>query len=135
MLAGSTEPGILDVVTRVAIEKERPDWRGMLTGNYANGRVHSLARISYYGKFSSAQPGYCDACEETYGAKTLVDAEAGYQMSAVDVSIGARNQNCCSSRSRQNMPISSLETERSLMEAMMPAGVSLSPKRLRPIAR
>jgi len=91
VLANSTEPGILDVVTRVAIEKERPDWRGMLTGNYANGRVHSLARISYYGKFSSAQPGYCDDCEETYGAKTLVDAEIGYHVSAVDVSVGTRN--------------------------------------------
>jgi iron complex outermembrane receptor protein len=91
VLANSTEPGILDVVTRVAIEKERPDWRGMLTGNYENGRVHSMARISYYGKFSSAQPGYCDDCEETYGGKTLVDAELGYHVSALDLSIGSRN--------------------------------------------
>jgi iron complex outermembrane receptor protein len=89
--AGTTETGILDVVTRVAIEKERPDWRGMLTGNYTKGGVHSLARISYYGKFSSAQPGYCDTCEEPYGAKTLVDAEVGYKYGPVDLSIGGRN--------------------------------------------
>ena len=91
VLANSTEPGILDVVTRVAIEKERPDWRGMLAANYGIGPAHSMARVSYYGKFSSAQPGYCDACEESYGAKTLVDAEVGYRVSPVDVSIGARN--------------------------------------------
>ena len=91
VLANSTEPGLLDVVTRVAIEKERPDWRGMLTGNYATGRFHSLARVSYYGKFSSAQPGYCDACEESYGAKTLVDTEVGYGFDFLDLSVGARN--------------------------------------------
>jgi iron complex outermembrane receptor protein len=91
VLANSTEPGLLDVVTRVAIEKERPDWRGMLTGNYATGQFHSLARVSYYGKFSSAQPGYCDACEETYGARTLVDTEVGYGFEFLDLSVGARN--------------------------------------------
>ncbi len=91
VLANSSEPGLLDVVTRVAIEKERPDWRGILTGNYATGQFHSLARISYYGKFSSAQPGYCDACEESYGAKTLVDTEVGYGFDFLDLSVGARN--------------------------------------------
>jgi iron complex outermembrane receptor protein len=53
--------------------------------------LHSLARISYYGKFSSAQPGYCDTCEEPYGAKTLVDAEVGYKVGPVDLSVGGRN--------------------------------------------
>jgi iron complex outermembrane receptor protein len=89
--AGTTETGILDPVTRVAIEKERPDWRGMLTGNYTRSGLHTLARISYYGKFSSAQPGYCDTCEEPYGAKTLVDAEVGYKVGPVDLSVGGRN--------------------------------------------
>ena len=91
VLRNSTETGLLDVVTRLAIEKERPDWRGTLTADYAIGRVHSLGRVSYFGKFASAQPGFCDECEESYGAKTLVDAELGYRLDYVDVSLGARN--------------------------------------------
>src|SRR5207244_5908962 len=35
-----------------------------LTGDYNLGRVHALARAAYYGKFSSAQPGYCDLRSE-----------------------------------------------------------------------
>jgi iron complex outermembrane receptor protein len=91
VLQGSAETGLLDVVTTLAIEKERPDWRATVSADYALERIHALARIAYYGKFSSAQPGYCDACEETYGAKTLVDAEAGYKFHYVDVVLGARN--------------------------------------------
>ena len=91
VLQGSSEPGLLDVVTRLAIEKERPDWRYTLTGDFTTGRVHGLGRVAYFGKFSSAQPGYCDTCEESYGAKTLVDAEAGYRFDFIDWSIGARN--------------------------------------------
>src|SRR5204862_1153871 len=47
---------ILDLLTQLAIEKERPDWRGTLTAQYSNGRFHSLGRASYYGGFSSAGP-------------------------------------------------------------------------------
>jgi iron complex outermembrane receptor protein len=91
ILATSTETGLLDVVTRVAIEEERPDWRGTLSADYSAGDVHALGRGSYYGKFASAQPGYCDTCRETYGAKTLFDAEVGYRFSSMDLSFGARN--------------------------------------------
>jgi len=91
VLATSSEPGLLDVVTRVAIEEERPDWRGTLSADYSTGEVHALGRGSYYGKFASAQPGYCDACRETYGAKTIFDAELGYRFSSMDLSFGARN--------------------------------------------
>ena len=91
VLATSTETGLLDVVTRVAIEEERPDWRGTLAADYSAGDLHALGRGSYYGEFASAQPGYCDACRETYGAKTIFDAEAGYRFSSVDLSVGARN--------------------------------------------
>jgi len=80
---------ILDLVTTVGIEEERPDWRGTLTAQYAVGRLHALGRVSYFGGFASAQPSFTD--RETYGAKTLVDAEIGYQFSAVNLSIGARN--------------------------------------------
>ncbi len=91
VLRSSTESGLLDVVTRVAIEEERPDWRGTLTGDYSVGRFHSLGRASYFGKFASAQPGFCDDCKESYGAKTLFDAELGYRLDYVNLSVGARN--------------------------------------------
>jgi iron complex outermembrane receptor protein len=91
VLADSDESGLLDVVTRVAIEEERPDWRGTLTANYSAGRVHSLGRVSYFGGFASAQPGYCDDCRETYGQKTLFDAELGYDFISMNVALGVRN--------------------------------------------
>jgi len=87
----STVGGIIDSVTYIAITEERPDWRGTLTGEYAVNRVHALVRASYYGKFSSAQPGYCDLCRERYGAKTLFDAEIGYRFASVDLTLGVRN--------------------------------------------
>ena len=89
--AGSTEPGIIDSVTYIGITEERPDWRGTLTGQYSVGRFHSLLRASYYGKFSSAQPGFCDLCRERYGSKSLFDAEIGYRFASVDLAIGVRN--------------------------------------------
>ena len=55
--AGSTEPGLLDSVTAIGIQDERPDWRGTLQANYTVGRVSALGRFSYFGGFSSAQPG------------------------------------------------------------------------------
>ncbi len=80
---------ILDLVTEVGIEKERPDWRGTLTGQYSLARFHALGRVSYYGGFDSAQPSFTD--EEHYGGKTLVDTEIGYRFNQVNLSIGARN--------------------------------------------
>src|SRR5882762_4124031 len=80
---------ILDLVTTVGIEEERPNWRGTLTAQYSVVRFHALGRLSYYGGFASAQPSFTD--RETYGAKTLVDLELGYQYSDVNLSIGARN--------------------------------------------
>jgi iron complex outermembrane recepter protein len=89
--AGSTEPGLLDSVTAIGIEDERPDWRGTLQANYTLGRFTALGRYSYYGGFSSAQPGFCDLCRENYGGKSLFDAEVGYAFNFVKFSIGARN--------------------------------------------
>ena len=91
VLANSDEPGLIDTVTYIGITEERPDWRGTLSGLYSVNRFHLLARGSYYGKFSSAQPGFCDLCREDYGAKTLVDLEAGYRFDNIKLSIGARN--------------------------------------------
>jgi iron complex outermembrane receptor protein len=89
--AGSTEPGLLDSVTAIGIQDERPDWRGTLQANYTVGRFSSLGRFSYYGGFSSAQPGFCDLCRESYGGKGLVDAEVGYRFDLVKLSVGVRN--------------------------------------------
>jgi iron complex outermembrane receptor protein len=86
---GSTYTSILDLVTQVGIEEERPDWRGTLQANYAIGRVHTLGRVSYFGGFASAQPSFTD--REEYGAKTLVDLEIGYRFDQVNLSVGARN--------------------------------------------
>jgi iron complex outermembrane receptor protein len=89
--AGSTEPGLLDSVTAIGIEDERPDWRGTLQANYTVGRFSSLGRLSYFGGFSSAQPGFCDLCREDYGGKGLVDAEMGYRFNLIKLSVGVRN--------------------------------------------
>jgi len=88
---GTGETGLIDTVTWIGITEERPDWRGTLTAQYSLSRFHALARGSYYGKFSSAQPGYCDHCRDDYGGKTLLDAEVGYRFNGVDLSIGVRN--------------------------------------------
>ncbi len=88
---GTGETGLIDTVTWIGITEERPDWRGTLTGQYSLNRFHALARGSYYGKFSSAQPGFCNLCRERYGAKSLFDAELGYRFAQVDLSIGVRN--------------------------------------------
>ncbi|HSE44211.1 MAG TPA: TonB-dependent receptor, partial [Gemmatimonadales bacterium] len=85
----TTYTSILDLVTEVGIEEERPDWRGTLQANYSIGRVHTLGRVSYYGGFASAQPSFTD--REEYGAKTLVDLEVGYRFDQVNLSVGARN--------------------------------------------
>jgi len=91
VLANSAEPGLLDTVTTIAIEEERPDWRANVTAQYTAARFSALVRGSYYGKFSSAQPGYCDLCRERYGAKTLFDAEASYRFGRLTLALGARN--------------------------------------------
>jgi iron complex outermembrane recepter protein len=90
-LKNSSEPGLIDSVTYIAITQERPDWRGTFTAQYSVGQVHALARAEYYGKFSSAQPGFCDLCRDNYGAKTLFDAEIGYRFSRVNLAVGVRN--------------------------------------------
>jgi iron complex outermembrane recepter protein len=89
--AGSTEPGLLDSVTAIGIQDERPDWRGTLQANYTVGRFSSLGRYSYYGGFSSAQPGFCDLCRESYGGKGLFDTEVGYRFNLIKLSVGVRN--------------------------------------------
>lgn len=85
----TTFSSALDLLTTLAITKERPDYRGTLTANWSNGRFHSLGRGSYYGSFSSAEFG--GVVGERFGAKTLFDAEIGYRFNQVDLSFGAKN--------------------------------------------
>jgi len=89
--SGSTEPGIIDSVTYIGITEERPDWRATVTARYSRGRFQALVRASYFGKFSSAQPGFCDDCRDRYGAKTLFDAELGYRFAQASLAVGMRN--------------------------------------------
>lgn len=90
-LSGSSEPGLIDTVTYIGITEERPDVRATISTTYTMQRWSALARASYFGKFSSAQPGYCDLCRERYGAKTVFDAEAGYRLNRMTLSLGVRN--------------------------------------------
>jgi iron complex outermembrane receptor protein len=82
---------LFGVLSRLALERERPRWRSTVTANYASGPYHALLRSSAYGKFTSAQLGACDECGQTYGSRMLVDTEVGRRFSRVNLSIGARN--------------------------------------------
>jgi iron complex outermembrane receptor protein len=86
---GTGFTGALDLLTTLAITKERPDWRGTLTANYSLGRFHALGRGSYYGSGESAEFG--GVVGERFDAKTLFDAEVGYRFDQVNISIGAKN--------------------------------------------
>jgi iron complex outermembrane receptor protein len=89
--ANSEETGLLDSVTTIGIQDERPDWRATLQANYSIGRFSTLGRFSYYGGFSSAQPGFCDLCRENYGGKSLFDTEVAYRFNFVKLALGVRN--------------------------------------------
>jgi iron complex outermembrane receptor protein len=86
---GTSFTGALDLLTTLAITKERPDWRGTLTATWSAGRFHALGRGSYYGSGTSAEFG--GVVGETFSAKTLFDAEVGYRFNQINISIGAKN--------------------------------------------
>lgn len=81
---------LVDMFTRIQIERERPDWRGTVTADLTRGRTNALVRASYYGAFNSA-PGLCGTCEQEFGARTLFDLEAGRQFGGVRWILGVRN--------------------------------------------
>jgi len=85
----SSFTGALDLLTTLAITRERPDWRGTLTANWSIGRFHALGRGSYYGSGESAEFG--GVVGEKFDSKTLFDAEVGYRFNQVNLSIGAKN--------------------------------------------
>jgi len=91
-LATSTdETGIVDEVTEIAIEEERPDWRGSLSAEYKHRSWRGLVRGSYFGTFASAQPAFTPGYREEYPGRTLVDLELGYTLGRAELSLGARN--------------------------------------------
>jgi iron complex outermembrane receptor protein len=75
-----------------ALEKERPLWRSTLTATYDLGPWTVLGRASSYGKYQSSLYGYCEACLQHYGGKTLVDAEVGRSFTGRGkLSLGVKN--------------------------------------------
>jgi iron complex outermembrane receptor protein len=77
----------LDPVVINAIERNRPNQRTSLTTNYLKGRTHGMVRVSNYGNYID---GSLDGLE-TFGAKTLADAELGYRFDRIGISFGANN--------------------------------------------
>jgi iron complex outermembrane receptor protein len=76
----------------LAITKERPAWRGGVTGQYRRGAWNGMARYSYYGKYSSSLYSYSGSDVQNYRGKGLADAELGFTpMQGFKLSIGARN--------------------------------------------
>ncbi len=76
----------------LAITKERPKWRGTLTGQYALSGWTGLLRYSYYGTYESSLYSYSGDDVQKYGAKGLVDAEVGFApVPGFKLSLGARN--------------------------------------------
>jgi iron complex outermembrane receptor protein len=78
---------LLDPVIVNAIEKNRPSRRSSLTTNYTAGRVRAMGRVSDYGSFVDGSLSGL----ETFGAKTLFDAEIGYRFDRIAISLGANN--------------------------------------------
>jgi iron complex outermembrane receptor protein len=78
---------LLDPVIINAIERNRPARRSSLTTNYTSGRVRAMGRISEYGSFIDGSLSGL----ETFGAKTLVDAEIGYRFDRIAISFGSNN--------------------------------------------
>ena len=76
----------------IAIEKERPEWRAGASVIRSGIRWDWMAKASYYGSFQSALFGYSESTLQTYGGKTIVDAEVGFRFTpAMRVALGGRN--------------------------------------------
>ncbi|HEU4558751.1 MAG TPA: TonB-dependent receptor, partial [Longimicrobium sp.] len=76
----------------LVIEKERPIWRGTLTGTFATGPWSFLARASGYAKVTSSLYSYSEDAVQTYPGKTLFDLEAGRAFAGRGkLSLGVKN--------------------------------------------
>lgn len=77
----------------IALEKERPKWRGTLESVYGGARWSGLGRVSLWGPFTSVLLGICGPpCVQEYDAEALVDVEVGYRVAdRVRVAVGSKN--------------------------------------------
>jgi iron complex outermembrane receptor protein len=75
---------------RNRLEDALPRERGSLALRFSLGGLNTLARASYYGKVYYKPDNPMN--DETFGAKTLIDLDVGYQLGRnVRLSIGAEN--------------------------------------------
>jgi iron complex outermembrane receptor protein len=82
---------LLNREDRNRLEDALPRQKGSVTARYARGRVSGLARASYYGPVAFHEMN-SSANDETFGAKTLVDLDLGYQLSSgLRLAVGGNN--------------------------------------------
>jgi iron complex outermembrane receptor protein len=75
-----------------ALTRERPRWRSTVTAQHELTGWTFMARASTYGKYTSALYSYSAADAQTYGVRTLFDAEVGYAIATTTkVTVGGRN--------------------------------------------
>ena len=89
--ADSTEPGCSTRSPPSASRTSGPTGAARSRRTTPSAASPRSGRLSYFGGFSSAQPGFCDLCRENYGGKGLVDAEIGYRFNLIKLSVGVRN--------------------------------------------
>ena len=69
---------------RIALERERPDWRTTLTAEHGHGRFNGVLRYAMYGPYTTSQlsgvgpEGGCADCVQRIGSAGLLDLELGY---------------------------------------------------------
>jgi len=80
---------LLDSVTRVGIQHERPAWRATLESSLTHGPFRVLGRLSGYGPFSSVNLSLFKY--DSYSTRVLFDTELAYRFKVVELAVGARN--------------------------------------------
>ena len=75
-----------------ALTRERPRWRSNLSARFEAAAWSALGRASTYGKYTSALYSYSADFAQTYGTKTIFDAELGWSpFRGTKLAIGGRN--------------------------------------------
>ncbi|HEX2717459.1 MAG TPA: TonB-dependent receptor, partial [Gemmatimonadaceae bacterium] len=75
-----------------AMTRERPRWRSNLSARYELSALSLMLRANTYGKYTSALYSYSGAFAQTYGTKTIFDAEVGWTpFPQTKLSLGGRN--------------------------------------------
>jgi iron complex outermembrane receptor protein len=76
----------------LAIEKERPEWKGSFTARLRTGPWRAMVKETLYGTYTSALYCYCESGVQTYPSEGLFDAELGYAFGdRGTIAIGAKN--------------------------------------------